>query len=184
MPSDFHTANTLTPFSPEQGEKQKTSPHRVAVIGLGNLLLMDDGVGVHAIKQLEKQVDGGEISAGNLVIAEVGTSALYSIGLFEEADVVIAIDAVKAGGKPGDIYVFDSSDAQVSHQNVSLHDLGIMGILRLLPEEKHPRVIVLGVEPACIDYGMELSGEIQEVLPRVVSLAHDMVQGIMRGDRP
>jgi hydrogenase maturation protease len=139
----------------------------IAIIGLGNLLMCDDGVGVHAIKELEK--DPPE----DVVLADVGTAALHCQHLFEDADEIIAIDAVCAGDKPGAIYSFDGIDAQLNHQT-TLHDLGLRALIELIPEESRPHVTILGVEPEKLEYGMELSKTVSSVLPQVVKRAKKM----------
>ncbi len=140
---------------------------RAAIVGLGNVLLMDDGVGVHAIRTLSEQAPEG------IVLAEVGTALLDALELFESVDVVVAIDAVTADGPPGSIYLLDVNDAQIN-KHVSLHDLGIAAALRLLSAESRPQVLILGVEPAIIDYGTQLSSAVQAVLPQVVEAARAM----------
>jgi len=137
---------------------------RAAIVGLGNILLMDDGVGVHAIRALSEHPPEG------IILAEVGTALLDALELFESIDVVVAIDAVTAGGPPGSIYFLDVNDVQV-HKHVSLHELGIAAALRLLPAESRPQVVILGVEPAVIDYGVQLSPAVQAVLGQVTQAA-------------
>ena len=142
----------------------------IVVAGLGNLLMADDGVGVHAVWALqEKGVEGA-------VIAEVGTAALHAQDLFAEAKTVIAIDAVAAGGETGEVYVFDLRDVEVATVN-SLHDLGIAGVLRLMAADERPEVIVVGVEPARIEYGMELSAEVEGALSLVLKTVRELVAG-------
>ena len=139
----------------------------IAIIGLGNLLMCDDGVGVHAIKLLES--DPPE----DVVLADVGTAALHCQYIFEDADEIIAIDAVCAGDKPGTIYSFDASDAELNHEP-TLHDIGLRALIELIPEQLRPNVTILGVEPEKIEYGMELSQTVSNVLSQVVMLAKEM----------
>ena len=143
----------------------------IAILGLGNVLLGDDGVGVHAARELRK--DPPE----NVVVAEVGTRALSAQHILEDADIVIAIDAAHADGPPGSVYRFNAEDAE-SDRLCSLHEMGIIGVLRLMPEEARPKVIILGVEPEVIDYGMELSPIVQAALGRTVRAARQMVEEI------
>jgi hydrogenase maturation protease len=151
---------------------ESSSAHpAVAILGLGNLLLTDDGVGVHVVRRLRKD------PPDNVVVAEIGTAALRAQELLEEADVVIAIDAVKGDGPPGSIYRFDGVDARVQRR-ISLHGLGIIEVLRLLPEHSRPEVIILGVEPETIDYGTDLSPAVQAVLPGVAETARRIAQQI------
>lgn len=141
---------------------------KIVVAGVGNLLMHDDGVGLHAIALLR------EDPPSNVLLAQVGTAALHAQDIFEEADLVIVIDAVKAQGDPGEIYYFDLEDAQTDNVH-SLHDLGIGGVIKLIPADKRPRVVVVGVEPEIIDYGMELSPAVTAALPKVA----ETVRGII-----
>ena len=157
--------------------KSYLSDPNVAIIGLGNVLLADDGAGVHAVRELLKEPPEG------VIVAEIGTAVLRAQELLERADVVIAIDAVKADGPPGSIYRFNSCDAHMS-KSFSIHDLGIIAMLRLLPEHSRPAVIILGIEPQLIDYGMELSPPVQAELPRLVDAARCIARRIVEGTRP
>ncbi|MHC4664467.1 MAG: hydrogenase maturation protease [Planctomycetota bacterium] len=150
----------------------------VAIVGLGNLLLSDDGVGIHAVRQLQKDPPEG------VAVAEVGTAALRAQELLGQADIVIAIDAVEAHGRPGSVYRFDAKDALRPRQ-ASLHDLGIIGVLRLLPERSRPEVTILGVEPQIVDYGIELSPAVHAALPQVIEVACKIAEEVkQRGHQP
>jgi hydrogenase maturation protease len=149
---------------------------RVAIVGLGNVLLADDGVGVHALEVLRKAPPPG------VRLAVIGTVALGALDLLEEADFVIAIDAVRAGGPPGTIYRFDAREADVG-QRVSLHDLGVIGALRLLPDHSRPEVTVVGVEPERVEYGVELTPTVRAVLPCVVDVVRKVADEIVERGR-
>ena len=84
---------------------------RILIVGLGNVLLKDDGVGVHAVRELQKN------PPDRLCVADVGTAVLHAVHLLEWAEKVIAIDAVKAGGAPGTIYAFDAGNERGEHRN-------------------------------------------------------------------
>jgi len=144
---------------------------RVLIVGLGNELLGDDGVGVHAVRALLKNPPAG------VRAAEVGTRVLRAQQLLEDADVVIAIDAVRAGGRPGTVYRLHAEDVDMQ-QSYSLHDMGIAGLLRIMPEDSRPCVIILGVEPETIDYGTDLSPTVRSALGRVVNAAHQIIEDV------
>ena len=145
----------------------------VLVLGLGNELLTDDGVGVHVVRRLQK-----ESLPQDTEILEIGTAILHVQHLLEQAVHVVAIDAVRAGDKPGSVYCFDIDQAQLN-QPVTLHDLGIVGVLKLIPESLRPKVTILGVEPETIDYGMELSPLVEASLPRVAQIARKIMMQIL-----
>jgi len=141
----------------------------ILIVGLGNLLLQDDGVGVHAVRELQK------LALPGVLAVEVGTAFLQALHLFENADQVLAIDAMEAGGAPGTIYSFGMADVADQGVKASLHELSLLAALRFLPPGKAPRVAVLGMEPETIAFGLELSPALQAALPHLVSAAADIV---------
>ncbi len=141
---------------------------KIVVAGLGNVLMSDDGVGVHAVRRLREEPPEG------VIIAEVGTAVLHWQDVFEAADIVIAVDAVEAGGRSGEVYVFELADAESSRLG-SVHDLGMAGVLRLIGESERPDVVVVGVEPERIGYGMELSAEVEGALAAVLRTVRELI---------
>ena len=137
---------------------------RILVAGLGNEILTDDGVGVHAARALRGRLPRG------VRVAEVGTAVLDALHLLEWADAILALDAMQAGGAPGTMYTWDGEDARPG-TTASLHELDILAALRLLPTPHTPRIAVLGIEPAVIDYGLDLSPRLQTALPDYVEAA-------------
>jgi hydrogenase maturation protease len=133
---------------------------KIAVVGLGNVLMGDDGAGVAALGLLQGKVDE------DVVLAEVGTAALKAQALLEQVECVVAIDAVQAGQQPGSVYCFSLDGAEINACH-SLHEMGIAGVLKLMPEESRPQVRVVGVEPESIELRMALSPTVQAALPKV-----------------
>lgn len=142
---------------------------RILVAGLGNLLLKDDGVGVHAVRALHHEVPRG------VRAVEVGTAVLDALHLVEWADRILAIDAMQAGGDPGTIYRFGISDVAEAAVTASLHEVDLRAALRFLTSGHRPEIAVLGVEPETIETGLELSPGVQAALPRLVATAQDIV---------
>ncbi len=153
---------------------------RILIAGLGNLLLKDDGVGVHAVNELRKT------PASDVIVADVGTAVLDGLHLFEWADKILAIDAMQAGGEPGTVYAFGVGDVEDTGCQASLHELSLVAALRLLPTAHEPEIVMLGVEPEVIDFGLELSPAVEASLPQVLRSAHEIValwQGQPDADR-
>lgn len=159
------TAGTATIGPEDNGPRQG----RILIAGLGNSLLQDDGVGVHAVRELQKG------SLPGVLAVEVGTAVLDALHLFEWADKVLAIDAMEAGGPPGTIYSFGVGDIEECGLQASLHELSLLAALRFLPEGVRPEIAVLGMEPETIDYGLELSPALQASLPRLVQAAGEII---------
>lgn len=157
--------------SNQQARDASVQPHRrprVLVVGLGNDLLMDDGVGVHAARSLKQK----KLGAG-VTVVEVGTAILDALHLFERADHILAIDAMQAGGGPGAIYRLDGDDV-VRRDLASMHDFTFQSALTLL--KRQPKsVVVIGVEPGRIDYGLDLTNAVANAIPAVVQAATQIV---------
>ncbi len=139
---------------------------RIAVIGVGNLLLKDEGIGVHIVHALQ-QID---IPHG-IKIIDGGTSPdlpYYLKGI----DKLIIIDAVKAGSKPGTIYRFHPCDLTLETKRIiSLHELGLEQSLKImsLMGSEPKEIVIIGIEPKEIDWGTEVSAELQQKIPEIVN---------------
>jgi hydrogenase maturation protease len=142
---------------------------RILIAGLGNLLLQDDGVGVHAVRALAQDPPPG------VQVADVGCAVLDALHLIEWADHILAIDAMQAGGAPGTVYRYGVDDVAQGAMAVSLHELSLTAALRFLTAPHAPHIAILGVEPAVIDYGLDLTPEVEAALPRLIEAARDIV---------
>lgn len=142
---------------------------KILIVGLGNLLLRDDGVGVHAIRELQQDPPEGTR------VVEVGTAVLDALHLFEWADRILAIDAMQAGGPAGTIYSIQVSDIEERRPEASMHELNLLSALRFLCNPKALAIRILGVEPEIIDFGLDLSPEVQATLPVVAQSVREIV---------
>jgi hydrogenase maturation protease len=168
-PSDFGLRNS---FGFRISDFGFGPPCRFLIAGVGNVLLSDDGVGVHAVRELMKEPIPG------VVLADIGTAVLHGLSFLETAGRVLVVDAAQGGQAPGTIYLFDADAAPVPGPFASMHAMGLLEAMRLLPPGlPRPAVTVLGVEPASLAYGLELSAPVQAALPRVVALARETVAG-------
>jgi hydrogenase maturation protease len=140
------------------------------IVGLGNCLMRDDGIGVHAARRLMEARPPGA------TVIEVGTDVFGAISWLEGARWVLAIDAMDAGGAPGAIYSCRAADIAGPECPKSLHELGLVAVLEFIPEHLRPEVLILGVQPEVIDYGLELSPALERALPEVVLAAREMVR--------
>jgi len=142
-------------------------PPRVVVIGVGNLLLKDEGIGIHAVESLQK-VELPE----NVRIIDGGT-APDLVAYTEAGDKLVIIDAAKAGGEPGTIYRFLPRDlAEESGTLISAHELGVEQNLKLmsLMGNEPAEIVIIGIEPQEIGFGTELSAKLKRKLPEIVSV--------------
>jgi hydrogenase maturation protease len=143
---------------------------KIVIAGLGNLLLRDDGVGVHAIKALQKN------QIQDIITVEVGCAVFDSLHLLEAADKILLIDAMEAGGPPGSVYLCDLSDIDGKPEWGSLHHLSVITALQTFAKKRASLIKLVGIEPAVINYGLELSDAVQGALPRVCQLARSITR--------
>ena len=135
------------------------------ILGLGNPLLGDEGVGVHAARALA----GADLPAGTEVL-EIGTAVLEALPDLERARRVIVVDAMKGGETPGTIYRLPLEDCRHKEQIASMHGFDLPRVLALSRRADLPEVIVIGVEPASFDWSLELSPTLAQALPELVEI--------------
>lgn len=147
---------------------------RITVLGIGNLLLQDEGVGIHLVQRLADKVD-----LPNVKIIDGGTTPDILSLVDDNIDKLIIVDAAVAGGKPGAIYRFNMEDLDSSSvPHVSLHELGIVDSLKLMSLLGHrPRAVtIFGIEPEVIDFGLELSPKLEAKMPRIMELVLEEIK--------
>lgn len=145
-----------------------TPPRNILILGVGNLLLTDDGFGVHVINSL-KDAEFPE----HIKLMEAGVVSHQLIPLFHELDLLIVIDAVEANDKPGSLFKFSPDDLQFkSGQKSSLHQLSLTDVLQMAElTGKRPKTIIIAVQPKDVtSWSLELSDEVRAVIPRVKEL--------------
>ncbi len=145
---------------------------KIVILGIGNLLRGDDGVGVHAVRALEKMALPPEVE-----VVDGGTSPeLWQH--FDTAGKLVVIDAMDTGDKPGSIYRFRLDELKTEPQGmISAHDIGLMSLINMarLSGRKIPETVFIGVQPASLDIGVELSADIAASLPLVTRLVMDEI---------
>lgn len=154
--------------------REKTSPPKITILGVGNLLLSDEGVGVHVVRELMRM----RLPSGVSVV-EGGTEGFGLLNIITETDRLIVIDAVKGGASPGSIYRFDIDEIRdcPSGFKTSIHQIGILEVLNLSRLIGHtPRTTVIGIEPKSLEMGMELSPEVKEKIPRIITLILEEIE--------
>ncbi len=145
----------------------------IIVLGVGNILLKDEGVGVRVVEELERRYTFPE----NVRLVDGGTQGLWLLSTIQEAQHLIVIDAVLGGGEPGTIYRLEKDDLpkglrtkQSAHDSDLVEALNLCSLLGSEPQS----VLVLGVQPADIQpYGLELT---EKIAARVSDLAELVVE--------
>jgi hydrogenase maturation protease len=151
----------------------ETTQPKIIILGIGNLLLGDEGVGVHLVRMLNKD----DLDYANLEIIDGGICPEFT-SFVGDADKLIIVDAIKGGKKPGTIYRLSADDVITeigrplcSHQVSVIDSLKILRAIGKEPQD----IIIIGIEPKAMDYGLELSSEVKE---RLTELKKIVVQEI------
>jgi hydrogenase maturation protease len=142
----------------------------VVIIGIGNVLAGDDGVGVLAARSLEARTD---LPAG-IRILEAGTLGPDTLAYFEPDEAVVLIDAVRGGEPPGTMYHIELEDLRGPGPiPMSVHDLGIHHLLREAQLLDRPLTgVLLGIEPSHIElFDQMLSSPVAAALPELQAAA-------------
>lgn len=151
---------------------------RILIAGMGNILLKDDGVGVHAVKRFPP-AEGREFR-----VVEVGCAVFDALHLFDWAEKILLIDAMQAGRSPGTVYRVDSlKDLDMGTHPASLHEFSVIQALEMIQKNPRPAVTIIGIEPESIDYGLELSAVVEASLHLVWETSRRIVEDWIRDYR-
>jgi len=145
------------------------------VVGIGNLLLKDEGIGVHVARALQ-EMDMAE--AVDLQIVDGGTSPDVLLSS-ERIDKLVIVDAARGSCEPGTVYRLQPEDIPQEDIGVnSLHQVNLSQSLRILDHLglKPKDIVIFGVEPKEIDWGLEPSVELIQKIPEVVKLVLEEVK--------
>jgi hydrogenase maturation protease len=143
------------------------------IIGCGNLLLKDEGIGVHLIEYLKS-----EPLPSGVELIDGATGGFDLMPHILGAEKVVIVDAIRAEGKPGDIYKFTPDDFSTdSFPKTSLHDITLKDIFQVMQKMGPlPPITIFGVQPKVMEWGMELSEEIEELLPKLSKLVIEEIR--------
>ncbi len=146
------------------------------ILGIGNCLLSDDGVGVHAARLLQ-----AEPPPETMVLA-AETDFLSTLPFLERCVKMLVMDAMDAGQPPGTLCYCRGGDLAQTGPRHSLHGLGVLEALEFLDGGHRPEVHILGVQPGRIELALDLSPQVASALPRMVQAARGIVAEFGRPD--
>ncbi|MFA7404066.1 MAG: HyaD/HybD family hydrogenase maturation endopeptidase [Pelobacteraceae bacterium] len=140
------------------------------IFGAGNLLLSDEGFGVHFINYLEKHYRFDD----DVELYDGGTLGIMVTHLLEEADRVFLVDVVEAAGEPGEIFRYEKEEFLLGKLPIKMspHQIGIQEVLTLsdLRGRTPDQVTLFGIIPQSYEAGVELSSLLVGKLPALAEL--------------
>ena len=152
---------------------------KTLVLGLGNPILTDDGVGVHVVRAV-----AGRCTGNDATFAEASVGGLRLVELIAGYERVILVDAIQtADGRPGDVRCLALGDLRASLHSGSTHDLSFSGALRFgrgmglaLPDDKN--ILIVGIEVEDIfTFGEACTPEVAAAIPRAVEAVLAVLNG-------
>lgn len=141
----------------------------VLVLGVGNLLLKDEGIGVRVVEELEKRYAIPE----GVDVLDGGTAGMELLNVMANRACVILVDAVKTGDEPGTVVrLADEQVPAFFRTKISPHQVGLSDVLATLTitGEKPASVVVIGVVPKDLGTGLEMSAEIEAKKEEMIGL--------------
>ena len=141
----------------------------IMILGVGNILMTDEGFGIRVIEELEKRYEFPE----NVSVVDGGVLGVSLMGVISEADRLIVVDAVRNQNPPGTMYRIEHDEIpnRILAKN-SVHQIDFLETLTLCQAlDKVPQTLILGIEPQDIDtLSIELTPVIKEKIDRMICL--------------
>jgi len=151
----------------ETGSQQKTVKQNILILGIGNILQKDDGIGSHIISYILK--NHSDIP-DNIEVVDGGTAGFDLIPVMKDRDKIVIIDALRVDDKPGSIYRFSPDYIAQPKVSFSLHDAGLKTIIDSLKVMgDSPNIEIIGIVPEDINtLDIGITKSVKESIPRAV----------------
>ncbi len=137
------------------------------ILGIGNVLLTDEGVGVRALNELQRRYTFSD----DVELLDGGTSGIELLRHIQDHDNLIIIDCMTYDKPPGTVYRVENDDVPaVFRTRISPHQLGLSDLLAsaMLTGKTPENMVLFGVEPESVDIGLELTETVEKVLPKLI----------------
>ena len=151
---------------------------KLLVLGIGNTLLIDEGVGIFAMRELEARYGPRE----DMEFLDGGTLSFTLAVPIAECDALLVIDAAELEAAPGSVRCFEGEEMDRflgASRKSSVHEVGLLDLMSisLLSGRWPQRRALIGIQPAVIAWGEELSPSVAAALPEVIAKADDIIMG-------
>ena len=176
----------IVPFIQNDPLLQDNLAQPVLVLGLGNILIQDEGIGVRVIEQLQRDYE----FPAEVEVLDGGTAGMALYEHIVDRSHVIVVDAVKTGRAPGTLVKLENDEVPALFRNkVSPHQMALSDILAALKigGEQLPEIVVIGIEPVSLETGLEMSdvvlGKLDALVEQTIECLDELglsVQPIIR----
>lgn len=139
---------------------------KIVVLGIGNTLLADEGVGVHVVRELE---DANGFDDG-VDLLDGGTLSFTLAGPIEEAGALVVVDAAELKSLPGEVRVFEGVDMDgflAGNRKSSVHEVGLIDLMAIAKLAGHwpERRALVAIQPEKVDWGESLTDRVAGAVP-------------------
>jgi hydrogenase maturation protease len=143
---------------------------KTIVLGVGNLLLGDEGVGIHVVRHLES-----ESLPAQTDLVDGGTGGFHLLEYFEIYERIVLVDATMDGRPPGTVTVLEPRFSSEYPPSLSAHDIGLKDLIdAVYLLDKRPKIVLFAVSIAGAgSLGLSLTGDIEKVVPTAAGMIRD-----------
>jgi hydrogenase maturation protease len=140
---------------------------KALVLGIGNVLLRDEGVGIHAVEELRRRFAFGP----DVELLDGGTAGVELLRYLDDRDHIVVVDAIAAGHAPGTVFRVEGEDVpRQFHQRISPHQIGLSDVLAtaMIGDTLPGEIVMFGIEPKDLATGLTLTPEVEGSLDKLV----------------
>lgn len=154
-----------------------TNKKNILILGVGNLLLRDEGVGIHVVRALEHDSGNGNALPPHVRTLDGGTGGFHLLGELQGSERVILIDATLDEKPPGTVTVTEPRHATDYPALLSAHEIGLRDMIEaMMISGNVPRIHLITISAADIsEIGMDLSPEVKAAIPGVIDAIKALV---------
>ena len=148
--------------------------NQITILGIGNTLYTDEGLGVHALAALQEKYGMDQ----QVELVDGSTDGMSLLGPVEDTDYLIVIDAINAGKDGGHIIELHGNDIPAYYGiKMSIHQLGFQEVLLASKlRERYPKnIVMIGMQPTSLELGIGLSETNEAQLPELIKLVEQQV---------
>jgi hydrogenase maturation protease len=150
------------------------------VVGLGNPLMADEGIGVAVIEELSKLAVAGQLPSETIEYYDGGCGGMYLLHSIAERQKAILIDCCLMGAEPGTLKRFTPDDVNSVKQmaHLSLHEVDILKVIELAKQigQCPDEIVIFGIEPVKIEPQMHLNDSIGEKIPDYIDAIRNEIK--------
>jgi len=158
-----------------------TENSKILVLGIGNPLLSDDGVGLRLLEETQNSLSHLN---NKIDFVDGGTQGMMLMGFLDNRPAAVLLDAIQLGASPGTVHILDADDLlnYKGSNQISPHEGGAPELIKLSHTlgELPQKVVVIGVEPDILTTNIGLSETIEKSIPKTLAIIKEQILKILQ----